>query len=123
MTLSVVTSERRYAQLVATLASRPGVTVAAVRKKGLGSRALCVDGRMFAALSSTEQLVVRLEKHRVDTLVSAGHGARFEPFHGAAMNEWLVAGLGREKDWLALAEEALAFVGTRQEAQANDELP
>ena len=98
MTLSIVTPEHRYAQLVATLASRPNIAVAAVRKRGLGSKALCIDGRMFAVLSSTEQLVVRLEKERVDALVSAGRGTHFEPFHGRPMHEWFVAAVGQEKD-------------------------
>lgn len=123
MTLSIVTQEHRYAQLAATLASRPGVTETAVRKRGLGSKALCVEGRMFAVLSSTGQLVVKLEKDRVDALVSAGRGTRFEPFHGRPMHEWFVAELGQEKDWLALAEEALAFVRSHPEEHANDGLP
>lgn len=123
MTLSIVTPAHRYAQLVATLTTRPSVAVTSVRKRGLGSKALCIDGRIFAVLSSSEQLVVKLEKGRVDALVSAGRGTRFEPFHGRPMHEWFVAGVGEEKDWLALAEEALSFVGTRQEEHSSDVLP
>ncbi len=115
MTLSIVPPEHRYAQLVATLVSHPDVTVIAVRKKGLGSKALCVAGRMFAVLSATGQLVVKLEKARVDALVSAGRGTRFEPFHGRPMHEWFVADLGEEKDWLPLAQEALSFVRNHPE--------
>jgi hypothetical protein len=121
MTLSIVTPEHRYAQLVATLRSRRDVTVTAVRKRGLGSTALCVGGRIFAVLSSSEQLVVKLAKERVDVLVAAGRGARFEPFHGRPMQEWFVAGVGEERDWLALAEEALAF--GRREGHSSDGLP
>jgi hypothetical protein len=124
MPLSIVTAERRYAQLVATLTSRrPSVTATAVRKRGLGSTALCVHGRIFASLSSTEQLVVKLAKERVDALVAAGCGARFEPSHGRPMHEWFVAGLGHEKDWLSLAEEALSFAGSLPEEPSNDMPP
>jgi len=112
MTLSLVTLEHRYAQLVATLTSRPGVAVASVRKRGLGSTALCVDGRIFAALASNGQLVVNLPKERVDALVAAGRGTRFEPVHGRPMQEWFAVDLGQEKDWLSLTEEALAFGAT-----------
>ena len=109
MTLSIVTPERRYAQLVTTLTSRPGVTIAVVRKRGLGATALCVDDRIFAALSAGQRLVVKLPRERVDDLVAAGRGAHFEPFHGRPMREWFIASQGQERDWLSLAEEALSF--------------
>lgn len=123
MPLSIVTSEQRYAQLVATFMSRPNVTTTAVRKRGLGSPALCVDGKIFAVPSSNEQLVVRLPKERVDGLVAAERGLRFEPFHGRPMQEWFVAGVGYERDWLSLAEEALSFAGSQKEGHSNDVLP
>lgn len=91
MTLSIVTLEHRYAQLVATLTSRPGVTATDVRKSWLGSRALCVGGEIFAVLSSDKRLVIRLAKERVDEHVVAGRGAYFEPFHGRPMQGWFVA--------------------------------
>jgi len=119
----MVTPRHRYAQLIATLTSRPGVTVAAVRKRGLGSTALCVDGRIFAVLSSSEQLVVRLAKERVEALVGAARGSHFEPVHGQPMQEWFVAGPGQEKDWLSLAEEALSVAKSRQEERSHDVLP
>jgi hypothetical protein len=123
MTLSIVTLEQRYAQLVATLTSRLGVAITSVRKKGLGPKALCVDGRIFAVLSASDQLVVKLAKERVDELVAAGRGAHFEPFHGRPMQEWFVVGLGQEKDWLSLAEEALSLARSQQEEHGNDPLP
>jgi hypothetical protein len=123
MPLSIVTSEQRYAQLVATLMSRPNVTTTAVRKRGLGSPALCVEGKIFAVLSSNEQLVVRLTKERVDLLVAAERGVRFEPFHGRPMQEWFVAGVGHEKDWLPLAEEAMSLARSQKEQYSNDVLP
>jgi hypothetical protein len=99
----------RYALLVSALTSRPGVSVSASRKKGFGSTALCFNDKIFAMLSSKEQLVVRLPKGRVDALVAAGHGACFELGHGRLMKEWFVAGVALEEGWLSLAEEALSF--------------
>jgi hypothetical protein len=122
MPLSVVTSERRYAQLVATLRSHPSVTVTPVRKRGLGPTALCVDGRIFAILSASEQLVVKLAKDRVDELVVAGRGVRFESSHGRPMHEWFAVGLGQEKDWLSLAREALSFAASQPGAHSNEVL-
>lgn len=109
MTLSPVTAEHRYAQLVATLASHASVTGKVVRKRGLGSTALCVDDTIFAVLSASGQLVVKLDQRRVEALVADGSGAHFEPFDGRPMQEWFVAGVGHEKDWLRLAEEALSL--------------
>jgi hypothetical protein len=109
MTQSTLTPEYRYAQLVAALTSRTGVSVTASRKKGFGATALCVNDKIFAMLSSKEQFVVRLPKERVDALVAAGHGAYFELGHGRSMKEWFVAGVGLDESWLSLAEEALSF--------------
>jgi hypothetical protein len=123
MTLSLITPSHRYAQLVATLTTRPGVAETAVRKKGLGALAVCVDERMFAALSSDEQLVVRLPRQRVEELIAYGRGARFVPGHGQPMQEWFVAAPGTEVDWLSLAEEALSFVRGKEIDPPGDALP
>jgi hypothetical protein len=111
MTLSLITSAHRYAQLVTTFTARSRITEVSVRKKGLSGIALCVDGRMFATLSRHEQLVVKLPRQRVNDLVAAGRGVRFEPGHGRPLQEWFVAAPGTEVDWLSLAEEACSFVG------------
>jgi hypothetical protein len=123
MTISLITPAHRYAQLVATLTTRSGVTETPVRKKGLGAIALCVDNRMFAALSSDEQLVVKLPRQRVEELVNKGRGARFVPGHGQPMQEWFVAAPGAEVDWLSLTEEALSFVRRSESSSSGDSLP
>jgi hypothetical protein len=48
MAQSTLSPEYRYAQLVATLTSRTGVSVTASRKKGFGSTVLCVNDKVFA---------------------------------------------------------------------------
>jgi hypothetical protein len=107
------TSEKNYARIVRAFATDPGVTVGAGTKKGFGASALSTRGRIFAMLSSRDRFVVKLPKPRVDALVAAGHGSRFDPGHGRLMKEWFEAGTGRENEWLALAREARAFAGTR----------
>jgi len=111
MTPSVDTLDQRYAQLVATFMSRRGVSMTIARKRGFGSKALCINGEIFAMHSSREQFVVKLPAERVKALVSSGHGTHFELSHGRPMQEWFVAGSGPQEDWLSLAEEALSYVG------------
>ena len=111
MAEAVIAPEHRYAQVVARLRSRPGVSVTVPRKRGLGSTALCINDKIFAMLSSKEEFVVKLPKARVDELVAAPRGTRFELSHGQPMHEWFVAGAGFEDEWSSLAEEALSFVG------------
>lgn len=103
------TTEARYAAIVQTLAARPGVTVGAGRGKGFGAGALATRGKIFTMLSSRGRFVVKLPQVRVGTLVAAGTGTRFEPGPGRTMKEWLEVADASDA-WLALAEEALAFV-------------
>src|SRR3954447_16615859 len=56
------------------------------------------------------ELVVKLPKARVDELVDAGAGRRFDPGHGRVMKEWIVVAPGKA-DWLPLPDEAVADLG------------
>jgi hypothetical protein len=72
---------------------------------------LKVDNVIFAMLASGDEFVVKLPRRRVDALVAAGEGKRFDPRrNGRLMKEWFVAGPGRETNWLTLAKEAMEFV-------------
>ena len=73
------------------------------------SDGLKVNDKIFAMLVRGS-LVVKLPKARVDGLVAARQGERFDPGHGRVMKEWVVIPPGAG-DWLALAREARAFVG------------
>ena len=77
--------------------------------KGFGSGALKVSGKIFAMQSSNGHFVVKLPKTRVDELVEAGRGQRFDPGRGRLMREWLVVE-DQKKDWISLAREAYEFV-------------
>jgi hypothetical protein len=105
-------AEDRYAELVRTLtASDPDVShpsAGAEPARGFGADALKVNGRIFAMLSH-HRLVVKLRRGRVEELLAAGVGERFDPGHGRVMREWLSVHPGHEREWEALAREALAF--------------
>ena len=114
MSQSSSTPEERYAALVEALRSSAGVTHAAdpaPSRKSFGATELKVNGKIFAMLVR-DQLVVKLPKARVDALIAAGEGERFDPRHdGRLMKEWLALAPSSHLEWLALAHEALAFVG------------
>jgi hypothetical protein len=108
-----VSSESRYADLVQRLAGRSGVTHIS-EGKGFGSSGqLKVHGRIFAMLVRGA-LVLKLPRARVDELVEAGAGTRFDAGKGKPMREWFVLSSTSTRRWLPLAEEALDFV---QEAE------
>jgi len=104
------TSQQHFARLGDTLATLPGVTVGSSGKKGFGSAALQVNGKIFAMISSKGHFVVKLPKPRVEALETSGVGQRFDPGHGRLMKEWLALEPDSGADWLALATEALEFV-------------
>ncbi|WP_431676569.1 hypothetical protein [Kitasatospora sp. KL5] len=111
-----VSPEERYEQLVAHLADLPGVAVPGDgpgREGRFGADALKAGGKIFAMLAQG-RLVVKLPRARVDELVDAGEGERFDPGHGRLMREWLGLDPGSGLSWDALAREALEFVGPRR---------
>jgi hypothetical protein len=100
--------EERFAAIVEALASSEGVTVGAGRR-GFGSGALQVDGRIFA-MTRRGGLVLKLPSQRVTELVASGDGTPFDAGKGVPMREWVVLSQRAEERWLPLAKEALAFV-------------
>jgi hypothetical protein len=108
---AAATPEQRYAELVAALIGRPGVSQ---EGRGFGSSALKVRGKMFATLSSKGAFVVKLPRPRVDALVAAGEGTPFEPGPGRVMREWLELDRESGQEWASLAEEAMSFVAGTQ---------
>ncbi len=76
--------------------------------KMMSSYGLKVNGKIFA-MFGRRQFVTKLPRERVDALVSAGDGNRFDPGHGRLMKEWVVVPDGTA-DWVELAKEAYQFV-------------
>ena len=64
-------------------------------------------------LASNGAFVVKLPQQRVDALIAAGDGQRFDPGHGRVMKEWATVAASAQEHWLSLAREALAFVASQ----------
>ena len=77
--------------------------------KGFGSRALKVDSKIFAMMSSKGKFVVKLSGERIAELIKAGKGHPFSPGRGRVMKEWLEVKAAKSQ-WSALAKEAQDFV-------------
>lgn len=86
-------------------------------KKGFGSGALRVNGKIFAMMSSKGRFVVKLPKKRLDELVSNSKGERFDPGHRRLMKEWFVIEADRA-DWVELARDAYEFVKSRNKTSS-----
>lgn len=107
--MNLMRADKRFSNVVTSLKRKPNVSVGASRK-GFGSSALCVGGKIFAMVSSKGGFVVKLPKARVDELVNSGIGMRFELMRGRVMKEWLEVRPASDQDWVRLASEALAYV-------------
>ncbi len=105
-------ADQRFGWLVERFAGRPGVEGPAASGRGFGAQALKVNGSIFAMVIGG-QLVVKLPRHRVDALIADGTGLPFASGKGRPMKEWLQVTTDDQDTWLALAREALAFVGRR----------
>ena len=100
--------QERFASVVEALLT---TTDATREGRGFGSSALKIGGRIFAMLSG-ERFVVKLPAPRVDALVAAGQGDRFDPRrNGRVMREWLALSPSSGQGWLPLAREAMDFIG------------
>jgi hypothetical protein len=98
-----------YAAVVQALLSDARVTEA----KMFGMLTLKVGGKAFASLVG-QALVVKIGVPRVQELLKAQAGRLFDPSgRGRPMKEWIAIdepATHAKKKWLALAEEAKAFV-------------
>lgn len=98
----------RFEIVVDRFADRPGITPPDAGR-GFGRSALRIDGRIFAMLVRGV-FVVKLPADRVDALLAAGEGSRFDANKGKPMKEWFAAAPDSSLDWGELAAEALDFV-------------
>ena len=104
--------EERFKALVEEFAATPGVSIPGEPgRRGFGSSALKVNDSIFAMISGGK-LVLKLPRDRVETLIRAGAGTPFDAGKGRLMKEWLTVTGDDEESWLALAREALNFVGS-----------
>jgi TfoX/Sxy family transcriptional regulator of competence genes len=106
------TAESRFGGLVKALVGKEGVTLGP-GKRGFGSDALQVDGRIFAMLRR-DRLILKLPPERVQALLASGKGSPFDAGKGRPMREWVALDQGTQKQWLVLAQEALSFVARQR---------
>jgi TfoX/Sxy family transcriptional regulator of competence genes len=109
-------AEERWALLVKTMLAGSSATYGAPGsgpQRAFGSTSLKTDGKIFAMLVK-DRLVVKLDRRRVEELVEAGKGRRFDPGHGRLQKEWLDVDSASQDVWLELATEAEAFVAKRR---------
>ena len=111
MSRPAITPDQRFAMVVKTLITNSGVAQSG--KKGFGSSALTINGRIFATLNHRGRLLVKLPEQRVDALVSSGEGEQFDSGRGRPIKEWATIEASSGDLWLPLAREALKFVGTK----------
>ncbi len=104
-------NKARFAALAESLAGEPGVDFGPGARKGFGSSALKVNGKIFAMVSAADEFVVKLPRARVEELETSGVGRKFDPGHGRLMKEWLALNADATRQWPVLAREALRFVG------------
>jgi hypothetical protein len=108
-----VSPAERYAAILKAFAGKRGVSAESGR--GFGSSALKIDNRIFAMLASGDEFVVKLPRQRVEAMVAAGEGERFDPRrNGKVMKEWLVVPRRLDTRWLLLAQEAFEFAKTKR---------
>lgn len=110
-TVRAMTPEERFDDLVTELLGTDGVKPPR-GGAGFGRSGITVHNRIFAMLVRG-RLVVKLPKARVDALVAAGEGVRFDANKGTPMKEWFSLDPTSPHEWLALAREALEFAGRR----------
>jgi hypothetical protein len=99
--------EDRYEDLVDELVGIAGVTPPR-GNGGFGRTGLRFQNKIFAMLVRG-QLVLKLPAERVDALVAAGDGVRFDANKGTPMREWFSLDPGSGQPWLPLAREALDY--------------
>ncbi|TDT95413.1 hypothetical protein EDD99_7243 [Streptomyces sp. 846.5] len=114
--------EERFADLVDAFSRVEGVMLPVDepgRKGRFGGAALKFNGKIFAMLVRG-RLIVKLPRGRVEGLIAAAEGERFDAGRNRPMREWLSLAPDSELDWQLLAQEALTFVGRDQASPARD---
>ncbi len=103
-----------FASIVRTFSRNERVTFGG---RGFGSRALRLDGKVFAMLSLRGDFVVKLPEARVAELIQSGRGKYFDTGRDRVMKEW-VAVLARPTSWSGLAREAYRYA-TAKDTQSR----
>jgi hypothetical protein len=100
-------AEARYQDLIDDLLGCTGVTPPP-GGSGFGRGAVRFQKKIFV-MFVRGRLVLKLPESRVDELVAADEGVRFDANKGTPMREWFSLDPESGLPWLPLAKEALAF--------------
>jgi len=100
-------AEKRYEDLIDELTGTAGVTPPQ-GGSGFGRSAVRFQKKIFVMLVRG-RLVLKLPASRVDALIVAGEGVRFDANKGTPMKEWFSLDPQSRLPWLPLAREALDF--------------
>lgn len=111
-------AEVRFSELAEALVGRDGVTLGS-EKRGFGSDALQVEGRIFAMVTRGS-IVLKLPAEQVRGLIASGQGSPFDAGKGRPMREWVVLERGAHERLPQLALEARAFVSGRRKRAAGE---
>lgn len=96
-------------ELFRKLAVHHGVDWTPSASPKFGSDSLRVDGKIYAALTRSRRLLLKLPPSRTAKLLAAKRAERFES-GGRVMNGWVTLTPDQAGDWIALADEARAFL-------------
>ncbi len=99
--------ERRYEDLIDGLVGTGGVTPPR-GGGGFGRSAVRFQNKIFVMLVRG-RLVLKLPAARVEDLIAAGDGIRFDANKGTPMREWFSLDPESGLPWLPLAREALDY--------------
>ena len=102
-----MTPEQRYEDLVVEFMGEDGV-LPPQGGSGFGRSAVRFQKKIFVMLVRG-RLVLKLPASRVDALIAAGEGVRFDANKGTPMKEWFSLDPESGLAWLPLAREALDF--------------
>jgi len=100
-------AEDRYENLIDDLVGTPGVSPPP-GGSGFGRGAVRFQKKIFV-MFVRGRLVLKLPAGRVDELVGAGEGVRFDANKGTPMKEWFSLDPESGLPWPPLAREALEF--------------
>jgi hypothetical protein len=102
--MTTVNGDQRFEELIAELDGMPGLR----RGKAFGLPVIKVQGKIAAACQDGA-LVLKLPPERIAALIEQGRGAPFAAY-GKTMGGWIALSPAADDDWLALIEEAIAYV-------------
>lgn len=100
------------AKLFAAIAAHHGEAWTPSNSPKFGSNALRVNGKIYAALTRKHRLLLKLPPACVAELLKAKRAERFES-GGRVMNGWITLRPAAADHWIALSDEARAFVGAQ----------